>query len=42
MGKPVKDTRSDDDRNVRTTLLVVRAKLREALALSLRRRGGGE
>jgi hypothetical protein len=27
-----------DDRDVRATLLVVRAKLREALALSLRRR----
>ncbi len=30
-------SRENDDRDVRTTLLVVRAKLREALALSLRR-----
>jgi hypothetical protein len=40
MGKRSKQARQKYDRNVRTTLLVVRAKLREALALSLRRRGG--
>jgi hypothetical protein len=31
-------TNEKSDRDVRTTLLVVRAKLREALALSRRRR----
>jgi hypothetical protein len=38
MGKHSKESRGDNDRDVRMTLLVVRAKLREALALSLRRR----
>jgi hypothetical protein len=40
MGKRSKEERDDDERDVRTTLLVVRAKLREALALSRRRRSG--
>jgi hypothetical protein len=40
MSDQVKETRDKDDRELRATLLVVRAKLREALALSLRRRGG--
>jgi len=39
MGKQRKSNRDADARDVRMTLLVVRAKLREALALSLRRRG---
>ncbi len=39
MGKS-KQSRGEYEREVRTTLLVVRAKLREALALSLGRRGG--
>jgi hypothetical protein len=40
MGKRTKQSRDDYERDVRTTLLVVRAKLREALALSLSRRSG--
>jgi hypothetical protein len=40
MGKQAKRSREEYTRDVRTTLLVVRAKLREALALSLGRRGG--
>jgi hypothetical protein len=40
MSEQSKDHRDKYDREMRTTLLVVRAKLREALALSLRRRGG--
>jgi hypothetical protein len=37
MGKQSKAARRDRERNVRTTLLAVRAKFREALALSLSR-----
>ncbi len=40
MGKHSKQSREEYERDVRRTLLVVRAKLREALALSLGRRGG--
>jgi len=40
MGKQAKRSREEYARDMRTTLLVVRAKLREALALSLGRRGG--
>lgn len=40
MGKNRRQSRAKYERDVRTTLLVVRAKLREALALSLGRRGG--
>jgi hypothetical protein len=39
MAKPTQTKSDDDDREKRVTLLVVRAKLREALMLSLRRRG---
>jgi len=39
MEKQLKETRENDRRDVRRTLLAVRAKWRQALALSLRRRG---
>ncbi len=38
IGQQTDRTDEDENREKRTTLLVVRAKLREALALSLRRR----
>jgi hypothetical protein len=40
MAKRTKRAREEHRRDVRTTLLVVRAKLRQALALSLGRRDG--
>lgn len=40
MDKSARKNRRAYERDVRATLLVVREKLREALALSLGRRGG--